>query len=406
MADPALVFHDKAVAAGTHVLLIGIGDYPWLEGGDKCTTPKHHENAMGMEQLGSPAISMRKLADWFLDGFVNPGQPLASLAMLLSETAPALYEQPKAKQPAKPLPRGAIGEVEKAVAAWVDRASARGDTLVFGFCGHGVQSSNPVLLCRDYGKNAQNRFQGAIDFEQFRIALSTRQPDTQLLLVDACRTPDVENSLLGAATPGNPLLDMVSLTTRDNAPAMQSIQFATSLYTEAWGRDDGPSLFSDALITALGSGAADMTDEWWVTTTQLHSAMATYLARISKDEGIIQRPSTGQLDKFRISKPARISVPVYIRSPEPAIWTGKLRLEARRGQAVAEGIDYVPPAPAPDKPVSEYALRLTNPSQAVADVVYDVHALFEPGSVFADCAQSIIAYPPEVNCDLPVSKRP
>lgn len=406
MADPALLFHDKQDRPGTHVLLIGIGDYPWLEGGDKCTTDAHRDNAMGMGQLASPPVSTRQLADWFLDGFANPDRPLASLAMLLSEKAPATYSHPAAPPRARPLPRGTIGDVEKAVAAWVQRARRRGDMLVFGFCGHGVQSSNPVLHCRDYGRNIENRFQGSIDFENFRIALSSRQPDTQLLLVDACRTPDVDNSLLGLGgdTPGNPLLAPIGLSARDNAPAMQSVHFATSLYTEAWGRDDGPSLFSEALQQALSSGGADRMDGWWVTTTQLHAALATYVARISRDAGIVQRPTAAEMQTFRISKPERICVPLYVRSAEPAIWTERLRLEARRADQCAEGIDYVP-VPASDEAIKECALKLINPSQSASDVVYDVHALFAPTSPYLDCFEKIIAYPPEVTCELPVSRR-
>ncbi|HEY5711988.1 MAG TPA: caspase family protein [Allosphingosinicella sp.] len=408
MADPALIFSDEADRAGTHVLLIGIGDYPWLEGGAKCKTPEHHENAMGMGQLTSPPVSMRRLADWFLDGFANPDRPLASLAMLLSEKKAATYAHARAPAPAKVLPRGSIDDVKKAVAAWVKRAAGRRDNgLIFGFCGHGVQSSNPVLLCRDYGSNTESRFDGAIDFEQFRIALSTRQPDYQLLLVDACRTPDVENSLLGQATPGSRLIDGVSLTTRDNAPAMQSVEFATSLYTQSWGAENAPSLFSEALLEALASGGADRNDQWWVTTSQLHAALATYMARISQAEGLVQRPAAGQLQNFRISKPDRISVPLYVRSTEPAIWAGPLRLEARRGDLCAEEMDYVPPGDAAAlQAVSECTLRLTNPSQKVADVVYEVHAKFAPNSPFADTVEQIIAYPPEVTCELPVGKRP
>lgn len=407
MADPALIFHDKADRAGTHVLLIGIGDYPWVEGGKLCKTAKHHDNAMGMGQLAAPPISMRALADWYLDGFANPERPLASLAMLLSENGPANYTHTNAPARTRPLPRGTIGEVEKAVAAWVERASGQRDNaLVFGFCGHGVQSSNPVLLCRDYGENIQNRFQGAIDFEQFRIALSTRQPDTQLLLVDACRTPDVDNSLLGAVTPGNPLLDLISLTSRDNAPAMQSVHFATSLYTEAWGHDDGPSLFSEALLEALASGGADSSDGWWVTTNELQRALSAYLRRISGEAGIIQRP-TAQLQTFRISKPAQITVPLYVKSTEPAIWTEPVRFEARLGNKCSVGLDHAPLAD-PTQATGDYecALRLTNRSQAANDVKYDIHALFAPASAFVDSATEIIAYPPLVVCELPVSKRP
>ena len=38
MADPAHIFSDEADRAGAHVPLIGIGDYPWLEGGARCTS--------------------------------------------------------------------------------------------------------------------------------------------------------------------------------------------------------------------------------------------------------------------------------------------------------------------------------------------------------------------------------
>ena len=407
MADPALLFHEKADRAGTHVLLIGIGDYPWLDGGDKCSTAAHRTNAMGMGQLGAPSFSMRSMADWFLDGggFNNPDRPLASLAMLLSEPEAATYQHANALPRTKPLPRGTIAEVQAAVTAWIERASGRRDNaLVLAFCGHGVQSGNPVLLCRDYGKNVQSRFQGAIDFEQFRIALSTRQPDFQLLFVDACRTPDVDKSQLGQVTPGNPLLDLLSLTTRDNAPAAQSVHFATSLYTSAWGRDDEQSLFSGAVLEALAGGGADQNADWWVTTSRLNAALATYLVRISRDEGISQNP-TAQTQHFRISKPGPIAVPLYVSSAEPAIWAETVKISALRGNALQDAFDHQPD-PVAAAEFRECALRLVNPTQRVTDVIYDVQATFPGSSAFIDCVEQIIAYPPEVTCQLQVSKRP
>lgn len=397
MADRALVFHDPANRAGTHVLLIGIGDYPWADGGANCRTPAQRIAAMGLGQLGAPPLSMREMADWFIDEFRNPDKPLSSLSLLLSEPAVASYR-------GKKVPRGTIAEVNRAVQGWMERADTRRDNaLVFGFCGHGLQSGqNSVLLCRDFAASRGNVFAGAIDFEQFRIALSTRQPDTQLLLVDACRTRDLEVDQLGAATPGNRLISVVSTATRDNTTAQQSVQYATSPLTRAWGSDNGASLFTRALLAALAGGAADRTSDWWVTTTELQMALATYLARLSRESGVQQVPNA-QSQPFRLCKPQRIAVPLYVSSSEPSIWREKVTIGAMRGEGFAESIAH-DPLTEPNR--SECTFRLFNPSQKPRDVTYDVLVRFEPESLFADAADQIIAYPPEVTCRLEVRRRP
>jgi Caspase domain len=396
MSDPALVFQSDAAKPGTHVLLIGIGEYPWLLDGAECTTPQQQARALGMGQLGAPPLSIRALADWFLapHGFANTDKPLASLALLLSEPGDPHYH-------GHPVPRGTAAEVAAAVSEWLDRANGwRDNALVYGFCGHGVQSGNPVLLCRDYAENPQNRFEGAIDFDEFRIALSTRQPDTQLLLIDACRTPDIELAQLGQKTPGNPLIGLDSLTTRDNAPALQSVHYATSLYTEAWGPHQGPSLFTEALLDALAGGGANQADDWWVTTSRLHAALATYLVRISRDAGISQRPSANT-QEFRITKPAKIELPLYVRSADPAVWAQKLTVRASRGSEFSEDYHHDPANGA-----DGCAFRLANtPSQEPEDVLYEITAEFDAPPKFANALKRVIAYPPEVTCDLQVRPR-
>lgn len=404
MKDPALLFHDETDRAGTHVILIGIGDYPWLEDGASYDAALNEFNAKGMGQLPAPPVSMRLLADWFFDKYDNVDQPLASLSLLLSESDPKPYIHLDPDR-TDLQPAGTIEDVNDAVTAWIGRASDRRDNnLIFAFCGHGLQAGNPVLLCRDYGKNHEHAFRGSIDFEQFRIALSTRQPDRQLLFVDACRNPDLETALLGQASPGDALLGVGTLTDRDNVPAVQSVHFATSLYTEAWGRDDGPSLFTEALIKALDGGAAEHSAQWWVTTSRLHTVLSTYLRRISAKEGIIQRPAA-QTQDFPVNKPGPISVDLYITSPEEAIWKESIKIQARRGSAVASEVEHDPKTY--DASLREpLMMPLTNPTQKASDVIYGIHALFTDGSKFTDCVEEIIAYPPQVDCTLPVSKRP
>ncbi len=402
MADPALLFNDPANRDGTHILLIGVGDYPWLEGGASCTTPERKALAMGLGQLGAPPRSMRALADWYLDGFENQERPLASLAMLLSEPAPAQYSHPKLAQPVT-VPRGTISDVKKAVSKWIARANKRrGNGVVFGFCGHGVQSGNPVLLCRDYAKDLNNRFGGAIDFANFQIFLSSKQPNTQLLFVDACRTPDAVASQLGSATPGDALLSGDSLTTRDNAPAMQSLHFATSLYSVAWGRNDQPSLFTQALIDAFQGGGADSDADWWITTSRLHSALATYLDRMSREEGVSQRP-VAQTQDFKVSKPRSVVIPLYVESADPAIWAESVTIEALREAIMVQKVAHQPP---PSPGFTGPGLHVTIQGRKPKDVTYDVRASFGPASTFLDCSEQVIAMPPQGICELPVSKRP
>ena len=398
MADPAWIFHDKSDRPGTHVLLIGVGDYPWLLGGARCKTPAQAARAMGMGQLGAPTRSMRAMADWFLepDGFVNPDKPLASLSMLLSEPQAAVYQ-------GKTLPRGTMADVRKAVSNWLTRGGGRRDNaLVFAFCGHGVQSGSQVLLCRDYAQDPQHRFGGAIDFKQFSIGLATRLADDQLLLIDACRTPDLETGLLGQAAPGDALISLDDLGLRDGAPTTPSVHFATSLYTEAWGRDDGPSLFTDALLTALSGGGANFNDDWWITTSRLHSALTTYLTRISKKEKINQRPAAETVE-FRISKPAKIAMPLYVQSQDPAIWGEKFTVKALRDAGVLLSYAHDPKA---DATGEKCAFRLlNNPSLDASEVTYEISAQFGKTSDFTSLPKRIVAIPPEAKCDLNVRRR-
>jgi hypothetical protein len=61
--DPALVFEAPESTPGTHVLIIGIGDYPRLIGGAEASP----DIAESMGQLTAPPLSARHLARWFLD---------------------------------------------------------------------------------------------------------------------------------------------------------------------------------------------------------------------------------------------------------------------------------------------------------------------------------------------------
>jgi hypothetical protein len=84
MADPAdVMFHDPTVVPGTHVLVIGAGQYPHLIGGEAPA-----QKTDGLRQLSSPPMSARAFAEWMLRDYQCPGKELASLSLLVSEPAP------------------------------------------------------------------------------------------------------------------------------------------------------------------------------------------------------------------------------------------------------------------------------------------------------------------------------
>jgi hypothetical protein len=86
----------KRDSAGTHVCIIGVGEYPCLVGGDPA---RLMDKPMGLGQLSSPPLSAVGLANWFTGrhgsgsevdervGFNNPNAPLASVEMVMSPSS-------------------------------------------------------------------------------------------------------------------------------------------------------------------------------------------------------------------------------------------------------------------------------------------------------------------------------
>jgi hypothetical protein len=142
MADPAGLVHlEEATVPGTHALVIGIGKYPHLIGGQEQATFTD-----GMRQLSSPPVSAAAFANWMIRDYHFPGKQLASLSLLLSEAMPRPYVNPKTGRSYE-VPIAAIDPIEKAVKAWKARSDSNADNrLVFYFCGHGISESDEVAL--------------------------------------------------------------------------------------------------------------------------------------------------------------------------------------------------------------------------------------------------------------------
>jgi hypothetical protein len=324
---------------GTHVLIVGISDYPYLNGG----THPRPDVAEGMGYLDASAPSARALAGWFLDEFNNPEKPLASLALVLSEKSPAIFTHPKAPAGVA-LPRGDFEEVSAALEHWVRRAeSDPQNQVIFFFSGHGVSSANPLALLRDYCKSRKNRFDGALKLNDLFRAMCTQLPEYQVFLIDACRVPvQVSNAILGDLQAGRQGLSEASLARRGGRPAKQSVHLAAGELSPSYGRRKGDkqglSLFTEGLLLALRGGGAQSNQEWWVSTLGLQTALDDYVQRLARQEKLEQEPSY-RGSQFRVNKPDVIQVPVYITTAPGEGLREVKRVEAWLKDAVAAAYD-------------------------------------------------------------------
>lgn len=393
-ADPALVYELKPEGAGTHVLLIGIGEYDHLIDGTK----EKLDIAEGMTQLDAPPLSVKALADWFLDGnFVNAERPLASLAMVVSATEPFEYAHAGRNVGTAAQPDGAIETVLAAIRCWLGRASSdRENQTIFYFCGHGVLAGTQTLLCRDFGSATDDPFDSSLNFEKFCAAMATKAPQYQVFLADACRTSDeIIDEVTERGGVGRRGLTASSLKNRGGTRATQSIHLATSDLAKSWGRTEGPSLYTEALLRALAGGGAQRELDMWVGTDGLQTALGTYTARLAKAAGVEQEPDRIRAGRFRIHKPAKVEVPVYLSCKPADAWKSRFRLTTSGGSSEPR-VDDHDPAAAPGR--TEFELMLE------ADK-YRFAAEFGEDTPFVGGEETQMVYPPEVPILLPISRR-
>ena len=312
MAEPAdVMFHNPAIVPGTHALVIGIGQYPHLIGGE---APAQVTD--GLRQLSSPPISARAFADWLLRDYRCPGTELASLSLLTSEPAPAPFSDPSGQ--AHDVPTAEMAAIVTAVREW----KRRGDTnvnnrLIFYFCGHGISEGDDMaLLAREFSLDEDNPLEGALDFRKLVDGLGMCKASQQIFLVDACRaSSDVLISQRGGAFAGQvPLLG--GLRPLD-LPRRQAVTYYSTLAGDlSHARPNSVSLFTGAILRALrGAGSDDPDGMWWVSTSGLHESVDHFMKEpvfAGKVAGV-QIPAVNAMPVFQVHQLAAPPiVPVYV----------------------------------------------------------------------------------------------
>jgi hypothetical protein len=194
-----MFFEADIAGPATHALVIGVGAYPYLTGGDDADDgliPALSE----VGQLTSAAVSARAFADWLVSG--RPDRwtaPLSTVDLLINGPGAATFPT-TAQQGDEPT----INNIQGAFDRWLRRCEKNADNVaILYFCGHGVQSDQQILLASDFGQSSSAPFRGAFGFDTTRLGLMQRRPKTQCVIVDACRLvlPEVWERMSVDASP-------------------------------------------------------------------------------------------------------------------------------------------------------------------------------------------------------------
>jgi hypothetical protein len=335
--------HQRAVdGPATHAIVIGVGDYPHLAGGQGALSP-HHD---GMGQLTSPPVSARRIAHWLIDKLDDPAKPLASVALLLSERRRRPFRNPATRVETAVQP-ATIDNVDAALNEWRAAGDESPDNrLLFFFSGHGIaQGPDTALLLADFGARRHNALDGAIDFGEFHLAMDTCAARQQCYFVDACRASS-DTLIETLRYKGRPIFQADVRQPRPAGPREAPTYYSTLAGEDAYGRAKKPSPFTEALLHSLdGAGADDSEGDWRVSTTRLKEAIDYEMKRVVDAGGRrIQVPATNDLTTFflhHVAGTPKATVFVGCR-PEQAAEDADLtcvsggRIRARREPAPGE----------------------------------------------------------------------
>ncbi|MFT3678681.1 MAG: caspase family protein [Ferruginibacter sp.] len=320
----ALLFQNIKPIPQTHVFVIGIGGYPYLDKGIRAT-PQLSGAARQLGQLSSPGYSARAFCETVLD-LENAGnwqQPLGSLEVLLSP-----HPEDTISLPGLTNEAATLQNIKDAYWRWKARCDTNADNIaVFYYCGHGLDNGEHFLLTEDFGRNPHNPWEGTIAFDSTRRAFFSCKAKTQLFFVDACRqlTPD----MLSTQLPLNPI-EQPNLFSKDCLYNLT--QKAAAANESAYGRKNEISYYTSALIGALKGNAAEADEDGWcIQLSGIATKMNELIQAAAPESGFFQRCVNFTSDStiiVRLSRPPQVKVKVMCN---PTVALEKATLYCRDG---------------------------------------------------------------------------
>lgn len=305
-----VVYLDQSLSKrpAAHILIIGVAAY---------------QSDQYKELLRTATISAREFADWFVDRdesrFNNPGCPLGSVAILLSETR-GLDSSDYA---GGGIPRATFNNTQICVRSWLERINSTKDNLAIMYvASHGKSYlSRTAFLLEDFGMDPDDATAGMCEVEQFVGSLENAKPVSQLILFDCCRQ-EADERLQETEQFGRKLIALRKENDDHGEPRKQWAVYSTAKGQAAYGLANGPSFFSVALKDALNGVASDTTTvDWPVRPGTLVDKIARILALHRLPGENIQTPSGKISGSFEITYPGEFNVvPVYVSLKDPLDW--------------------------------------------------------------------------------------
>lgn len=316
-----LVFSAAKPGPGTHVLVVGVGHYPYFKKGG----PEAYDDAP-LGQLSSSPVSARLMARWFIDEYDYPAAPLQSVALLVSDTTNVPFETASGSFV---LTKPTYENFKVAAKAWHKRGSTdEGNRLVFLFCGHGYGYGEITsLLMADFDFREDDRWDNALDLGVFLGGMETCAAAEQVYFIDACRRPHPSFMSPAAAIGRSPF--HITESPRDNFATTRNapLFFSTGDAEPARGRTDGASVFTDAFLKSMrGMAARDDNGDWRVNNYSLLEALSHVSLRLTKEHfPEPQQPQGSQSRAFDFHYLSKDPVsPIYIERPGHACGPGQL----------------------------------------------------------------------------------
>jgi hypothetical protein len=371
----------------THALVIGVGQYPYCAAGtDNSAAGPAAALARRFTPVTSPPASALALARWLMAEQIDDEiAPLGSVEVLASSSGPTDLDTPTGPQAVEAPTHAAV---RAGFERWYERCDAHPDNVaLFFFSGHGcAKGGSQFLLLEDVGESPLRFFANSIDLDDLVDGMASCRARTQCYFVDACR--NVPDELLTMSTiQTEPLIQSYLTAEFRDAPVVLS----TARGDQAFGIPGGCTLFTLALMQALGGSAAEQPRHgcWEVTTDRLAPTIDRLLTwHGPSPQSTVVQGSFGRR-------------PIRRLKGEPHV-PFRLGCDPREALAAAE-LSLIQPYP--DRVARRRAPKPEIWEDGVLAAHYRMHALFSAGD-FADGAELLAIYPPYLEFDLPVSRRP
>ncbi len=285
----ALFLDNTSEEPQTHILIIGVGEYPYLKNGKNSQTfQEQYLNELG--QLSSPPAS----AAFFYQTVLQMAKghffthPVGSIEVL---TDNGVVPGEENEEPTK-------RNIQEAYYRWKDRCDKNEENVaIFYFAGHGFGITDHCLLPKDFGSNTRNPFEAAIAFDHTATAFRACKANTQIFFVDACRIIPPETRFQGINFIGLDYIQDVMLPEKPHTLIMK----AASHNEGAYGRKNKESFFVSALLKGMNAyGAVNIDGKWVVETGNLVKDINNWLKLEKASEGYLQRCSSFINDSFSL----------------------------------------------------------------------------------------------------------